>query len=135
MLVGLWFALAFGQGHGRRLAFKVLFVWERPAPSRAETGEELDVLGEVPVAEEVVLDPGVGGGAEAVGERRVVEQADHRRGEPRRGRRGRSARRRGRATIWSWIPPTRLATTGRAFHIASVTVSPNPSTRLFCTTM
>ena len=48
MLVGLWFALAFGQGHGRRLAFKVLFAWERPAPSRAETGEELDVLGEVP---------------------------------------------------------------------------------------
>ena len=26
------------------------------------------------------------------------------------------------------------ATTGLAFHIASVTVSPNPSTRLFCTT-
>ncbi len=24
MLAGLWFALAFGQGHGRRLAFKVL---------------------------------------------------------------------------------------------------------------
>src|SRR5215218_10860863 len=29
--------------------------------------------------------------------------------------------------------PTRLARTGRAFHIASATVSPNPSARLFCT--
>ncbi len=32
------------------------------------------------------------------------------------------------------MPPTALATTGRAFHIASVTVSPKPSRRLFCTT-
>ena len=38
------------------------------------------------------------------------------------------------STICSWMPPTRLATTGRAFHIASATVSPKPSARLFCTT-
>src|SRR3954447_10711859 len=38
------------------------------------------------------------------------------------------------STIWSWIPPTRLATTGRPFHIASATVSPKPSARLFWTT-
>ena len=31
------------------------------------------------------------------------------------------------STIWSWMPPTRLATTGRAFHIASATVRPKPS--------
>ena len=37
-------------------------------------------------------------------------------------------------TIWSWSPPTLVATTGRDFHIASVTVSPNPSARLFWTT-
>ncbi len=37
-------------------------------------------------------------------------------------------------TTWSWMPPTRDATTGRPFHIGSVTVSPKPSTRLFCTT-
>ena len=30
------------------------------------------------------------------------------------------------STIWSWIPPIRDATTARAFHIASATVSPNP---------
>ena len=36
------------------------------------------------------------------------------------------------STIWSWIPPALLATTGRAFHIASATVSPKPSARLFC---
>ena len=36
--------------------------------------------------------------------------------------------------IWSWMPPTRLATTGAPFHMASATVSPNPSARLFCTT-
>ena len=39
------------------------------------------------------------------------------------------------STICSRMPPTRLATTGRAFHIASATVRPNPSARLFCTTM
>ena len=34
------------------------------------------------------------------------------------------------------LDPTHAeATTGRPFHIASVTVSPKPSTRLFCTTM
>ena len=38
------------------------------------------------------------------------------------------------SSIWSWMPPIRLATTGRAFHIASATVRPNPSARLFCTT-
>ena len=32
------------------------------------------------------------------------------------------------------MPPTRLPITGRCFHIASVTVRPNPSARLFCTT-
>jgi hypothetical protein len=32
------------------------------------------------------------------------------------------------------MPPTRDATTGRSFHIASATVSPNPSAMLFCTT-
>src|SRR5450755_4926805 len=32
------------------------------------------------------------------------------------------------------MPPMRLATTGRPFHIASATVSPNPSARLFWTT-
>src|SRR5664280_165697 len=32
------------------------------------------------------------------------------------------------------MPPTALATSGRPFHIASVTVSPNPSGRLFWTT-
>ena len=32
------------------------------------------------------------------------------------------------------MPPTAEATTGLAFHIGSVTVSPKPSTRLFCTT-
>ena len=37
-------------------------------------------------------------------------------------------------SIWSWMPPIRLATTGRRFHIASATVSPNPSARLFWTT-
>src|SRR5918994_140591 len=37
-------------------------------------------------------------------------------------------------TTWSWIPPTLPATTGRAFHIASATVSPNPSAMLFWTT-
>ena len=39
------------------------------------------------------------------------------------------------STIWSWIPPTRVPTTGRRFHIASATVSPNPSAMLFWTTM
>ena len=38
------------------------------------------------------------------------------------------------SSIWSTIPPTALATTGRAFHIASVTVRPKPSRRLFWTT-
>ena len=38
------------------------------------------------------------------------------------------------STIWSWIPPTLLPTTGRRFHIASATVRPNPSARLFWTT-
>ena len=37
------------------------------------------------------------------------------------------------SSIWSWIPPTRLATIGRAFHMPSETVSPKPSARLFCT--
>ena len=37
-------------------------------------------------------------------------------------------------SIWSSIPPTRLATTGRPFHIASATVRPKPSARLFWTT-
>jgi hypothetical protein len=32
------------------------------------------------------------------------------------------------------MPPTRLATTGRVFHIASATVRPNPSAKLFWTT-
>ena len=38
------------------------------------------------------------------------------------------------STIWSTMPPTRLATTGRCFHIASTTVSPKPSARLFWVT-
>ena len=38
------------------------------------------------------------------------------------------------SSIWSWIPPTRVATTGRPFHIASATVSPKPSARLFWAT-
>ena len=38
------------------------------------------------------------------------------------------------SSIWSASPPTALATTARPFHIASQTVSPNPSRRLFCTT-
>ena len=38
------------------------------------------------------------------------------------------------SSIWSWIPPTCDATTGRPFHIASATVRPKPSARLFCTT-
>ena len=33
------------------------------------------------------------------------------------------------------MPPTPLATTGRPFHCASVTVRPKPSFRLFCTMM
>ena len=33
--------------------------------------------------------------------------------------------------IWSWMPPTAVATTGRDFHMASATVSPKPSARLF----
>jgi hypothetical protein len=33
--------------------------------------------------------------------------------------------------IWVSIPPIRDAITGRYFHIASATVSPNPSARLF----
>ena len=32
------------------------------------------------------------------------------------------------------MPPTAEANTGRDFHMASVTVSPKPSWRLFCTT-
>lgn len=35
------------------------------------------------------------------------------------------------SSIWSTMPPTALATTGRPFHIASVTVRPKPSSRLF----
>lgn len=37
------------------------------------------------------------------------------------------------SVIWSRMPPTALARTGRAFHIASVTVRPKPSWRLFYT--
>ena len=37
------------------------------------------------------------------------------------------------SVIWSWMPPVALATIGRPFHIASVTVRPKPSCRLFCT--
>ena len=37
-------------------------------------------------------------------------------------------------SICSWIPPTRVDTTARSFHIASATVRPNPSARLFWTT-
>ncbi len=37
-------------------------------------------------------------------------------------------------SICSAMPPTREPTTGRSFHIASVTVRPKPSARLFCTT-
>ena len=40
-----------------------------------------------------------------------------------------------RSTIWSEIPPTALAITGRRLNIASLTVSPKPSARLFCTTI
>ena len=36
--------------------------------------------------------------------------------------------------IWPTMPPTAEATTGRDFHMASVTVRPKPSCRLFCTT-
>src|ERR687888_520631 len=35
--------------------------------------------------------------------------------------------------ICSWMPPIREATTGLAFHIASATVRPKPSARLFWT--
>ena len=38
------------------------------------------------------------------------------------------------SVIWSAMPPTRVATTARDFHIASVTVSPKPSARLFWST-
>ena len=38
------------------------------------------------------------------------------------------------SSIWSTMPPTALATIGRSFHIASATVSPKPSARLFWTT-
>ena len=37
-------------------------------------------------------------------------------------------------SICSAMPPRRDPTTGRSFHIASVTVRPKPSARLFCTT-
>ena len=37
-------------------------------------------------------------------------------------------------SIWATIPPTRPATTGRAFQSASVTVSPKPSFVDFCST-
>ena len=55
--------------------------------------------------------------------------------ERRPGRSGSSSSRPSRScSICSVMPPTALATTGRDFHIASVTVSPNPSARLFWTT-
>ena len=38
------------------------------------------------------------------------------------------------SSIWSTMPPTALATTGFRFHIASATVRPKPSARLFCAT-
>ena len=44
---------------------------------RAEACEELDVLGEVAVAEELVVDAGPCGGTESVGELRVVQQPGH----------------------------------------------------------
>ena len=49
--------------------------------SAAEVLEEVDVLGEVPVTEELVMDAGTPGCAESVGELAVVEEAGHRRGE------------------------------------------------------
>ena len=55
----------------------------------------------------------------------------------RRSPAGRAARRASPcspSSIWSWMPPTAVATTGRPFHIASATVSPKPSAMLFCTT-
>ena len=38
------------------------------------------------------------------------------------------------SSIWTTMPPTRPATVGRAFHSASVTVSPKPSRIDFWTT-
>ena len=61
--------------------------------------------------------------------------AGRRRGRRRRGRPGRrGAARRPRRATCSWMPPTPLATTGRAFHMASATVRPKPSASDFCTT-
>ena len=111
----------------------------RRAPVRVpsaeqQLGEQLDVLLQVPVADVLVEDACVCGAAQPGRQRRVAEH------EPQRPREGAPSRGSSRSkpsrpwTIWSWIPPTRLAITGRPFHIASVTVSPNPSTRLFCTT-
>ena len=48
--------------------------------SGAESGEEFDVLGEVPVAEEVVLDAGARSAPQSFGEPMVLEQAGRRGG-------------------------------------------------------
>ena len=56
------------------------------------------------------------------------------RGRRRRGRAGSSSRTPDSGVTWSTMPPTAEATTGRDFHMASVTVRPKPSCMLFWTT-
>ena len=97
-----WFFVLFGffldvssyAGSGpHRHAALPLGVAHRPGPLSARGGtgrasgraaqslEEVDVLGEVAVAEELVVDARPCRGAESVGEPAVVQQAGHRRGE------------------------------------------------------
>ena len=65
---------------------------------------------------------------------RVVQQGAHARAEGRAGHAARRARPCARPRSGPGCRPRALATTGRAFHIASATVRPKPSARLFCTT-
>ena len=92
------------------------------------------MLDEVAGTKETVSDLGAGGGAKRLSPALVMQHAGQLRCE---------------AVEVAWpdeltheavlglIPDaaTRLATTGRPLHIASATVRPNPSARLFCTTM
>ncbi len=85
------------------------------------------------VREEAGSNTGAGGVTEPVGEAPIVEEAFHGCGEAFEVVR---VDQQAIAVVDDLVLDTadRLATIGRAFHIASVTVSPNPSTRLFCTT-
>ena len=98
-------------------------------------GEHVGVLDEVTVGQEPVEHPEVGARAEPRRRSAGSRRSESTRPAMASRSRGSSSRRPLMpCSTWSWMPPTAEATTGRAFHIGSVTVRPKPSTRLFWTT-